>query len=708
MAQPAKPTPQRSATGAARRPASAAASTRANGWTGQQLAAAALLLVMAVLAYAPVYSAGFIWDDDFYVEWNPTLRTADGLRQMWFQPSSIPQYYPLVHTTYWIEYHLWGDRPLGYHVVNVLLHGLSGVLLWRVLRLLRAPGAWLAAAVFVLHPVEVESVAWVTERKNVLSLVLALGSLLCYLRFAPAKPNEPTDTADRAAQPPHWGWYAAALALFAGAMFSKTVVATLPAVILVIYWWKRGRITLRDVAPLLPFFALGIGLGLNTARLEVTHVGAKGPEFDLTPPQRVLVAGRALWFYAGKLAWPDPLVFFYPRFVVQADDWAQYAYPAAAIAVMATLWFLRARIGRGPLAATLIFAGVLAPALGFLNVYPFRYSYVADHFQYHASIALLTLAVVGAATLIAKLPRWPREMTYVAAAMLLATLAALTYRQAGIYHDRETLYTDILAKNPRSWNAYNNLAVHYKQQGRLSEALDMLRRAVEINPNESTAFHQLGHITILLGDRDGFSPTQLNDAIGYLQEAVRLAPNFSEAHNALGFAQIRAGRPDEAAQSFQRVLEQDPSQVEAIYGLGLLASDRDEWPQARARFEEALRISPEYANAQRELAFVTAVQQWSDALRKDPKNAEAHYELANQLAVKGRAPQALQHYAATVKLQPRHATAWLRQGMVHASRNEWDQAISSYQQALVIEPNNAEAKAQLDRALAEKSRAGGR
>ena len=293
--------------------------------------------------YAPVVRDEFIWDDDAYVTHNGTLRTLPGLWAIWFVPFSIPQYYPLVHTTFWIEYHLWGLAPLGYHIVNVLLHGASAVLFWRLLVQLRLPGAWLAAALFAVHPVDVESVAWVTERKNVLSLAFALAALSSYLKFHPASVQSDQDHAVAGSAGARW--YLLALALFIAALLSKTVVATVPAVLLVIYWWRTGGIDWRELPFLMPFFVLGAASGLFTAWLEVKHVGAEGEEWDFTSVERVLIAGRVLWFYAAKLAWPYPLIFFYRRWMIDWHEAWQYVYPAAAVATIVLLWCGRTRDG---------------------------------------------------------------------------------------------------------------------------------------------------------------------------------------------------------------------------------------------------------------------------------------------------------------------------------------------------------------------------
>ena len=217
---------------------------------------------------------------------------------------------------------------------------------------------------------------------------IAFGVFEFFARRAPLEVSETSPRSPDDIRRSRWN-YGLALALYAGAVLSKTVTASAPAVLLVIYWWKRGRVTLRDVRPLLPMFVLGFSLAMITVWMERSTVGAVGADWALSPVDRFLIAGRAVWFYAGKLLWPAPLIFFYERWELQPRDFWQFAYPLAAVGVLVALWLARGRIGRGPLAAVLIFCGVLFPALGFINVFPFRFSFVADHFQYHASIALI-------------------------------------------------------------------------------------------------------------------------------------------------------------------------------------------------------------------------------------------------------------------------------------------------------------------------------
>jgi len=343
-----------------------------------------LILALAATAYAPALRGDFVWDDDDYVTDNPTLTNLDGLRRIWLEFGATPQYYPLVYTTFWIEYHIWQLHPFGYHLTNVLLHMVNALLLWAILRRLAVPGAWLAAAIFAVHPVHVESVAWITERKNVLSGAFYLSSMLLYLRFAGIGPDRPSGRR-------RWAYFVLALLLFACALLSKSVTCTLPAALVLLLWWRRRRLRASDLWPLIGWLVVGLLMALTTVWMERHHVGTRYIDWSLSPLDRCLIAGRAVWFYAAKLLWPAKLTFFYPRWHIDAGLWWQYLFPLAAVAVIAALWWLRSRLGKGPLVAVLLFVGTLTPALGFVDVYPMRFSFVADHFQYLASAGLIAL-----------------------------------------------------------------------------------------------------------------------------------------------------------------------------------------------------------------------------------------------------------------------------------------------------------------------------
>ena len=437
---------------------------------------------MTFLAYLPATRGGYIWDDNDHLTRNTAVQNPKGPADIWLRIGLTPQYYPLVFTSFWVEHKLWGLSPFGYHLDNVLLHVLNAILLWRVLLRLSVPAAWVVAAVFALHPLQVESAAWITERKNVLSAAFYLGALLAYLRFASIGPPGRRAAAG-------WRYYTFALLLFVAALLSKTVTCSLPAVILLLLWWKHGRLSKRSVVALLPMFAIGALMGLMTVWLEKSHIGATGSEWDLSWIERTLIAGRALWFYLGKLVWPADLMFWYPRWQIDAGQWQQFIYPAAFAGLTAALWVLRSRIGRAPIVSLLIFSGTLLPALGFFDVYPMRFSFVADHFQYLACIAPITLLTAAAARASAR--GRMRAASHGVAALLLITLGTLTWKQAAVYSDYETLLRDTLAKNPSAAVAHLNLGHILQEQDSLTEAAQHFREVVRLGQDANKAHNNL-------------------------------------------------------------------------------------------------------------------------------------------------------------------------------------------------------------------------
>lgn len=619
----------------------------------------AALVVLVGVAYAPVWHAQLLgYDDNDYVVHNPTLRGLGGLWEMWTRPLSLPQWYPVAHSVYWVEYQLWGLRPLGFHLVNVACHAAAAVLLWRVLLQLAVPGAWFAAALFALHPVCVESVAWVSELKNVLSLALGLGAMGCYLRFWPPEEPSPAPVSLR-----QWVNYGLALLLFALALLSKSVVAPLPAVLLVIHWWKRGDLSWQTVRPLVPFFALSVATGLLTIWLEKHHVGAEGEDWTLSIAERWLVAGRAIWFYVGKLVWPSPLMFIYPRFVIDSGAAWQYLFPLGVLVAFAALWTLRGRIGRGPLAAVLIFCGLLVPALGFVDVWPFRYSFVADHYQYHACVALVTL-VASVATLAAR--RYlPENLSIFAAGGVLLLLGMLTFRQAELYENLGTLSADNVAKNPDSWVAHLNLGVYLESDGKGAEALSEYR------------------------------------------EAVRLNPRAPDAHGALGFMLLQAGQPEEALEQFQAALAIMPEFARAIYGKGVLLLNEGKLDEAQKHFEHVIERRWDHADARQALATVLAskgqLDQARDQLLKalaiDPSFPEAHLLLGRILAQQGDLPGAQRHLEQVLEADGGQLDALNGLAQIGLELKQYDQAAAYARRVLKVRPDDAGADATLKAAL---------
>jgi tetratricopeptide (TPR) repeat protein len=661
---------------------------------------AALVFLLAIAAHWPALRGGFIWDDDDYVTENLTLRDADGLRRIWFEIGAVPQYYPLVHTTFWLEYRLWGLQPFGYHAVNVALHGLAAVLLGLVLRRLQLRGAWLAAAIFAVHPVMVESVAWITERKNVLSAVFYLGAALAYLRWRedPGAARAETGPGAKSAAA-----YWLALGLFVCAMLSKTVACSLPAALLLVSWWKHGRLRWREAAALTPFFAVGIGLGLLTVWIEKHNVGARGPDWALTFFERVLIAGRALWFYAGKLLWPTRLTFIYPRWEVNAAQAWQWLFPAAALGVVAALWFWRGRLGRGPLTAVLFFAGTLFPALGFFNVYPMRFSFVADHFQYLASTGLIALAAEGMSR---GAQRWIAGrgsavwIRFGIAAPVLALLAVLTWRQCGVYRDLETLWRDTLRKNPDCWMAHNNLGHLLAAEGKLDDAEAHYRRALELKPEYEEALNNLGQALFLRG--------RVAEAIGYFQRALEREPNHPQALSNLGAALLLQGREAEALELLERALRIHPTSPETLNNLGAARAAQKRFAEAIGCYEQSLRLRPGQPQAHLNLGMALretgrleeGIGHLREATRLDPANARARSELAAALAAAGRLDEAVQEARDAARLSGGDAPAFYNLGVLLSATGRSDEAIEQYRAALRANPAYAEAHNNLGVALA--------
>ena len=651
---------------------------------GTAFALGAMIVAATFSAYFPALGGGYIWDDDDYVTANDTLRSVQGLGRIWGEIGATPQYYPMVHTSYWLEYHLWGLNPAGYHLVNVLLHATSALLLWRLLARLGLPGAWAAAAIFAVHPVHVESVAWITERKNVLSGVFYLSALLAYLRFG-FEPGETTPRNTRRR------WYGLSLLLFLAALLSKTVAGSLPAAVLLILWWKRGRIRWADVYPLVPFFVLAIALGLLTATMEKHHVGAQGGEWNFSPADRCLIAGRALWFYAGKLVWPTYLTFIYPRWQIDSGSWWQYLFPGMALAVIAMLWLLGRRIGRGPLAAVLFFAGTLVPALGFFNVYPMRYSFVADHFQYLASLGLIVLAVGAGAQAVTGRGTRGRQAGVAFVACLVVVLGALTWRQGHVYANLQTLWRDTLTKNPAAWLAHNNLATVLVTQRKFDEAIAQASEALQLNPNYPEAYNNRGVAHGGLGD----FPQAVQDCT----KALALRPDYVEAFRNRGNAYVGMGDCKQAIADYTKAIELKPGYAETYYDRAIAYRKKEEYKPAILDFTKAIELQPDFAEAYNNRGETCIVQgdydqgirDCSQAISMKADYAEAYGNRGNAYGRKGDLGRAIADCSQAITLKPDLAEAYYSRGTALLMQDDYDRAAADYSKAILFKPGWASA-----------------
>jgi protein O-mannosyl-transferase len=649
-----------------------------------------LLLGATLAAYLPVWHAGLIWDDDGHVT-RVDLRPLHGLWRIWFEPGATQQYYPLLHSAFWLEHRIWGDAALGYHLANVGLHAWAAFLLYRLLRRLSLPGALFAAGVFALHPVCVESVAWVSEQKNTLSAVLCLAAALTYLRF------------DQLRRPLA---YALATLFFALALATKTVTATLPAALLVIFWWKRGRLSWRgDIRPLAPWFALGAGAGLVTAWVERTYIGASGAAFDLGILDRFLVAGRALWFYLGKLFWPADLIFIYPRWDVDASAAWQYLFPAAAALVLALLFAWRRR-SRGPLAAALLFAGILFPALGFINVYPFVYSFVADHFQYLAAAVAISATAAFLASRAGRLARGGRIAAGLAGGCLLAGLGWLTSLQCATYVDAETLWRTTLARNPGCWMAYENLGGVFMRANRADLAVPQFQRALDINSEDTEAMNELGVAVMQQG--------QTEQALALFARALEIAPNKAETHINLGVALLQKGQPEKAANHFQHAAQIEPRNAQARKDLATAYSQEGQWNDAVAQYQRAVEIEPGNTETLFGLGSVLtragrqdeAMAQFRRILEIDDDHSGAHFNLALGLLSEGKADDAIAHLKRALEIDPRFAEAHDILGNALLQEGRIEEASTQIEAALALKASDAQIQNDAGAMLARKGSPG--
>jgi protein O-mannosyl-transferase len=699
----------------------------------------AVVFVAAIVAYLPSLSGDFIWNDSDYVT-APALRSLRGLARIWAEVGATQQYYPLLHSAFWAQHILFGDHPLGYHVVTLLLHAGSAVLFALVLRQLfrtdpagsgaptRFAGAeWLAALLFALHPVHAESVAWISEQKNTLSLVFYLAATLAYFKY------------DEVRLP---RTYFVALAFFVLSLLCKTVTSTLPAAILVALWWKRGRLAWRrDVLPLLPWFAVGTGAGIFSSWVEKTYGGARGPEFDISFAARVLVAGRAVWFYIGKLIWPFGLNFIYPRWTVDTGAWWQWIFPVAALGAAVVFWAVRRRT-RAPLAAYLFFVGSLFPVLGFVNLYGARYSWVWDHWQYLPDLGLIALASAGLVGAWQNLAPQLRAAGTLLAAVLCVLLGALTWDHCRMFHDDRTLYLENLELNPGSWLAHNNVGVELEAEpgrtdaaiaqfeealrlnpaffeahnnlgvelekvpGHAYEAVSQFREAIRLKPDYAEAHYNLGNVLGSLG--------RTQEAVEELQAALSLKPRYAEAHYNLGNALDSLGRTPEAVAEFEAALGSRPDYAEAHNNLGLaLMKTQGRQNDAAAQFQEAIRLRPDLAEAHTNLgkAYLLtpektgdAVAQFEEALRLKPDYADAHFYLANSLVPAGRVPEAIQHYEEALRIQPDLAEASNNLGMILCRTGHVQEGLERIEAAIRMKPDFAQAHFARGAALMQSGR----
>lgn len=716
-----------------RPPSSEPSSTRSGA--GRSVLFGVVLVVAIFVAYWVALRGNFLWDDDLHVTANPTIIGPLGLKEIW--TTARANYFPLVLTNFWVQHALWGLNPLGYHLVTLACHALAALLLWRVLRQLRVPGAWLGAALWALHPVQVESVAWICELKNTQSAVFFLLAIGCYVKWLGRVGQDlPLPSGMAGIKPAaHQQYYALALGCALLAILSKPSTVMLPVALALCAWWLHRRFSWRDlVPPLVPFFALSAVAAGWTIWEQKVHSGAEGVEWSQTWPERLVIAGRVIWFYLGKLAWPEALIFIYPRWQIDAGNVFAFAPLVAALVLLAVLWWRREGALRGWFFAATFFGALVFPVLGFFSVYFFRYSFVGDHFQYLASMGPLALLGAGLVVTLERAPAALTRLRVVVPAALLIALGLITWRECGEYRSHESLWRSTLARNPDAAMAWLNLGDTFVKQGRHRDAILCFRRGLQLKPDDPPAHNDLGCELVVLG--------QPLAAIGFLERALQLKPGYAEAHNNLGNALRSAGRVDAAIAHYEQALKFKPDYSEAQNNLGCELIAKGRLPEAVARFEEAIRLRPEDAtahsnlgNALRNLGRMPeaiahyeraiklrpdfaeahdnygltleaagrvpeALARFTEAARLLPTSAKIHHDFGAALARAGRLPEAIAQYEEVARLDPKTPAAYTILGNALAQAGRWDEALARFQAGLSVAPNDAEMHGNLAVALA--------
>ena len=676
--------------------------------------AAFAIPLLTILVYLPALHGGFIWDDDILVTKDRLLKSWEGLWSIWFSTEPY-DYLPLTLTSFWLEWRLWGLNASGYHLTNVLLHGASALLLWRVLRRLQVPGAWLGAVLFAIHPVCAGSVAWIAERKNTLSLVFYLLSLLWYLRFDElALPQHAARNTQHATPPvpsslfhSPSSLYLLSLAAFLLALLSKGSVVMLPVILLLCVWWRCGEQQRREpmvesrepqarppaaTSPgprisrprpstfdprlfwqLVPFFALSLVFGLLTVWFQSHRsMGGVGEHTDALLV-RLLGGSWAVWFYLGKALLPFNLSMIYPRWPINPASAISYLPALLLLGLLALLWRSRVPWARPLLFGFGCFVVNLVPVLGFFDIYFFTFARAADHFQYLALIGLLVLVAAGLARGLGRpapnagvpSPGWRSAVYVIPASALVLCLSVLTWHRAAVFAHPLSLWRDAVQKNPRSWVTRNNYGNALEAHRQFDEAAFQYTQALRFNPDNVDAHINMGIVLTKQG--------RLDEATRHLQRALQIAPTYPGAHFNLAAILSKQARFDEAIGHYQAALQSRGYLPEAHNNLGNIFSQQGKPEAALAHYAEALRLDPDFV--------------------------EAHNNLGNLLGKQGRLQDALAQYAEVVRLNLSHPNANYNLGRAALEQGRLTEAIARFRIALQGQPEFAEAHHNLALAL---------
>jgi Flp pilus assembly protein TadD len=537
----------------------------------------ALIILLATMwAYAPAYHGDWLWDDDQLLTANADVQQPGGLSRIWFKPTGA-DYFPLSLTSLWIEWRLWGMNPTGYHVTNVILHALGSIMVWRLLARMGIGCAWFGALLYALHPMNVESVAWISERKNALSLPLFVLAAWGWSRF------------DQEGKNRH---YLVALVGFLLAMLAKTSVVMLPIVFLMHAWWKRGRIALQDVKRAAPFFLISLILGLITLKFQ--HERAIGGEVIPIGGalSRIATAGLSLWFYLWKAILPFELLPIYPRWNTNPPNVWQVVLPwTGVLVVAAACWFKRNSIGKHLLFGLGYFAVMLLPILGFITISYMRISWVADHFVHLPLISIVALAAAAAAWAYDRLRanKWLQSAGVAVASALVIMFAIISFTLAGHYQNEEALWHYTLSKNYDAWQAHNRLGAREAMRGNMESAHKHFTEAVRLRPDLGETQHNLGMSYLNRGDvKKAYEHYRMSEKNS--MESDGIMENIAAAY-------ARMGRFDDATRAFQHLLKRQPQNPAYLCNYGVVLYHQGKLDEAIDMFRKSLQIDPRQKDA---------------------------------------------------------------------------------------------------------------
>jgi len=613
------------------------------------------LIVLAVAwIYRPALGGAWLWDDGLEVARNPVIRDPAGWWRCWLGSGSM-DYFPLKTTLQWVEWHLWGDRVAGYHACNAALHAACALLLWRVLAKLGVRLAWLGGLLFAIHPLAVESVAWISEFKNPLSLFLLFWAFLLFLDWDardcalrnPARRDVGGDEGGDVAHPPRE--YLASLLLFLAALLSKTSVVIFPAFLLLHAWWKRGRVGRRDVMAALPFAIASLTLGLVTVWFQAHRAtGLAGTPAGF--PARLGQAGWQIWIYLGHCLVPMNPEPVYP----ETPAGALGVLPWLGLGVLIwILWRRRGGFGRHALLGGGWFFLNLVPVLGLVPISYLRVAPGADHLAYISVAGLCGLAAAAMGGIRLRTGTG-RTILVVVVASLAATLAWRSHRHAGVFRNEGSLWGYALERNPGSWLAHNNRGKVLMESGRPAEAAVLFADAVRLEPDSPEAHANLGNALQQLG--------RAADARVEYAKALAIDPGSAGVAYGLGVSLLLSGQPAEAADWFRVSLRGEPGRATAHNDLGLCLMKLGRPEKATAEYREALRIDPDLPEAHLNLGnawfqadrLSDAAVEYRKALRLNPAYRAAHNNLGYALRRLGLYTEAAAEFDAAQRVQNGH------------------------------------------------------